>query len=155
MRAVVQRVASASVRVEGEVVGSCGRGLLLLVGVHKDDTEAEAAKLAEKIAGLRIFNDEEGKMNRSLVDLQLGVLVISNFTVYGDTRRGNRPSFAASAGYADARYLFERFLGLLATRVESVSTGVFGADMKVELENEGPVTLVVEVGPFAPGPEGR
>ena len=145
MRAVVQRVRSASVSVNGSVVGSCGKGLLLLVGAHKDDTEKDAEKLADRIAGLRIFGDAEGKMNLSLADAGAdGVLAVSNFTVYGDALKSRRPSFVASAGYEDAQRLFDHFVTALRAKDVKVETGTFGAMMDVQLTNDGPVTIVID-----------
>lgn len=151
MRAIVQRVGMASVSVGGREVGRCGPGLLLLVGVHREDTELEAAKLADKILGLRIFNDPEGRMNLAIRDFpepqggyELEILAISNFTVYGDAK-GRRPSFTLSAPYEKAQSLFERFAAGLRSLGASVQTGEFGADMRVSLVNDGPVTLVVDV----------
>ena len=146
MRAIIQRVTGASVSIDGAVVGQCAHGLLLLVGVHKDDTEAEAKKLAEKIAGLRIFNDAEGKMNLSLKDIepQGQILAISNFTVYGDSRKQRRPSFMESAPFESGKILFEQFVQNLKSEGIKVETGVFGADMQVSLVNDGPVTIVLD-----------
>ena len=140
MRAVVQRVASASVTVEGEVVARIGRGLLVLLGVHADDDEATADRLADKLAALRIFEDDEGRMNLSAGDVGGAILCVSNFTVYGDARRGNRPSFIAAARPERAQELYERVRERLGAE-----GGVFGAHMRVELVNDGPVTLVVEL----------
>ena len=144
MRAIVQRVSSASVVVEGETVGSCGVGLLLLVGVHREDTPDAAVKLADKVAGLRIFNDADGKINLSVVDVGGSALAISNFTVYGDTKKNRRPSFVDSAPFEMGRELFDAFVDALRQRV-TVQTGVFGADMAVSLVNDGPVTVIVDV----------
>lgn len=145
MRAVVQRVHSASVTVDGSVVGSIGKGLLLLVGAHKEDTEANAEKLADRIAGLRIFGDEEGKMNLSLADADAeGVLAVSNFTVYGDALKSRRPSFTSSAGYEEGERLFNHFVNSLKSKEIKTETGTFGAMMDVQLTNDGPVTLVVD-----------
>ncbi len=147
MRAVVQRVARASVKVDGKTVGSCGPGLLVLVGAHKDDTEQNAAKLADRIAGLRIFGDEQGKMNLSFADVDsegTQVLAVSNFTVYGDAMKSRRPSFVASAGYDDGERLFDRFVDELREKGIRTETGEFGAMMDVELLNDGPVTLVID-----------
>jgi D-tyrosyl-tRNA(Tyr) deacylase len=144
MRAVVQRVVSASVVVDGAMVGSCGRGLLLLVGVHREDSRLNAEKLAAKIAHLRIFNDEAGKMNLSLLEVGGSVLAVSNFTVYGDASKSRRPSFTESAPFEVGRELFEEFVELLRGQGLGVETGVFGADMQVSLVNDGPVTVVVD-----------
>jgi D-tyrosyl-tRNA(Tyr) deacylase len=141
----VQRVARASVTVEGEVVGAIERGLLILLGVTHDDGDEQAAWLANKVAGLRIFEDDEGKMNLSLLDVGGSALVVSQFTLYGDASRGRRPSFTAAARPEVAEPLCDRFVELLrdagVTRVES---GAFGAHMMVEIHNDGPVTLILE-----------
>jgi D-tyrosyl-tRNA(Tyr) deacylase len=149
MRAIIQRVLSASVAVDGQVVGQCTHGLLLLVGIHRDDSESEAMKLAEKIAGLRIFNDSEGKMNLSLKDFDpfLQVLAISNFTVYGDARKQRRPSFMDSASFEPGKILFDVFVDSIKTHGINVEKGEFGADMQVTLVNDGPVTLVLDIEP--------
>jgi D-aminoacyl-tRNA deacylase len=145
MVALVQRVSEASVEVEGETVGAVGPGLVVLLGVHTSDTEREAAWLARKCANLRIFPDDEGRMNRSLLDVFGDALVISQFTLYGDASRGNRPSFSSSAPPEQAERLYERFVGLLSNELgRPVPTGVFGAMMNVRLVNDGPVTLWVE-----------
>ncbi|MCL6530789.1 MAG: D-aminoacyl-tRNA deacylase [Meiothermus ruber] len=141
MRAVVQRVAQASVEVDGQTVGQIGRGLLVLLGVGQRDTLEDAAYLARKIAGLRVFADAEGKMNLALADVGGGVLVVSQFTLYGDTRKGNRPSFVEAAPPAVGRRLYEQFCDLLAGQGLPVETGVFQAHMQVHLINDGPVTL--------------
>ncbi|ADD26950.1 D-aminoacyl-tRNA deacylase [Meiothermus ruber] len=141
MRAVVQRVSQASVEVDGHIVGQIGRGLLVLLGVGQHDTLEDAAYLARKIAGLRVFADAEGKMNLALADVGGGVLVVSQFTLYGDTRRGNRPSFVEAAPPAVGRRLYEQFCDLLAGQGLPVETGVFQAHMQVHLINDGPVTL--------------
>jgi D-tyrosyl-tRNA(Tyr) deacylase len=140
MRAVVQRVSYARVSVDGEVVGEIGPGLLVLLGVHTGDGEAQADKLAKKLEALRIFEDADGRMNLSVRDVGAEILCVSNFTIYGDTRKGNRPSFVAAAAPETAEPLYER------VRTElGAEGGRFGARMAVELENDGPVTLVVEV----------
>jgi D-tyrosyl-tRNA(Tyr) deacylase len=145
MRAVVQRVRRASVTVEGEVVGAIGPGLLILLGVHQTDTEAEIDWGARKCARLRIFADDEGLMNRSLQDVGGEALVVSQFTLYGDAAKGNRPSFVEAAPPDQADRLYERFVAQLDQRLDTaVRTGTFGAMMDVELVNDGPVTLVVE-----------
>lgn len=145
MVSLVQRVTNASVEVDGETVGSIGGGLLLLLGVHQDDTEEEGAWLARKCANLRVFPDTDGKMNRSLKDTGGEALVVSQFTLYGDTSRGNRPSFERAAGPEKAERLYDGFVGLLAEQLGTeVETGVFGAMMDVHLINDGPVTLWVE-----------
>jgi D-tyrosyl-tRNA(Tyr) deacylase len=141
VRAVVQRVSQARVEVDGQTVGQIGRGLLVLLGVGQHDTLEDAAYLARKIAGLRIFADAEGKMNLALADVGGGVLVVSQFTLYGDTRRGNRPSFVEAAPPAVGRRLYEQFCDLLTGQGLPVETGVFQAHMQVHLVNDGPVTL--------------
>ena len=130
-----------------EVVGQCTHGLLLLVGIHREDTVAEAKKMAEKIAGLRIFNDIEGKMNLSIRDIepQGNILAISNFTVFGDARKQRRPSFMESASFEPGKVLFDQFLSNLQAEGISVQTGEFGADMQVSLVNDGPVTIVLDI----------
>ncbi|NCG17612.1 MAG: D-tyrosyl-tRNA(Tyr) deacylase [Rhodobacterales bacterium] len=145
MRAVVQRVAHATVTVEGEVVGAIQGGMLILLGVGPTDQPADAVWLAKKIAGLRIFNDENGKMNLSLADCSGAALVVSQFTLYGDCRKGRRPSFVGAAHPSLAKPMYEQFcIDLAAQGVQHVQRGVFGADMKVELLNDGPVTLIID-----------
>lgn len=154
MRAVIQRVSSAQVEVEGDIVGRCGQGFLVLAAVHKEDQPSDAIKLAEKVSGLRLFNDSEGKMNLALADLPgqdlPQVLAISQFTLFGDASGSRRPSFVNSAGYEKGKELFDLFVGELSKKVRGVETGVFGASMKVSLTNEGPVTLILDVGPSQP-----
>jgi len=150
VRALVQRVSEASVTVDGRVTGRVGAGLLVLLGVTHADTDAEARWLAEKVAALRIFPDDDGKMNRSLLDRlargdDAGALVVSQFTLYGATAKGTRPSFVDAARPEHAEALYERFVTLLAERLgRPVPTGVFGAMMDVALVNDGPVTLLLE-----------
>ncbi len=144
MRALVQRVAHASVKVDEQLVGRCGRGLLILLGVGPEDDEKAAAWLARKVASLRIFPDDEGRMNLGLLDIGGGALVISQFTLYGDCRKGRRPSFVGSAPPELARPLYERFCEHLAEEGVEVERGIFAADMKVSLVNDGPVTLIVD-----------
>ncbi|MFN2377921.1 MAG: D-aminoacyl-tRNA deacylase [Candidatus Binatia bacterium] len=151
MRVLLQRVSSASVTVNAEVVGRMGRGFCLLVGFTHGDSQAEAEWMADKVAGLRIFPDDEGKMNRDLRDVGGGLLVISQFTLYGDTATGRRPSFGDAARPELAEALYGRFCGLLEARGIAVATGRFGADMQVEIHNDGPVTLMLE---RPPGPGG-
>lgn len=146
MRAVVQRVSQAEVAVDGAVVGSIGPGLLVLVGVAPDDTAADAAALADKLVGLRIFRDDADKMNLSVVDIGGGVLVISQFTLYGDTRRGRRPSFVGAAAPVHAEPIVDAVAAGVSAAGVPTATGSFGADMAVRLVNDGPVTLVLEVG---------
>ncbi|NDJ87102.1 MAG: D-tyrosyl-tRNA(Tyr) deacylase [Chloroflexi bacterium] len=145
MRAIVQRVRQGAVRVDGEVIGAIGHGLVILLGVGHLDTEAEAAWLAKKIAGLRIFEDDDGKFNRSLLDVSGGALVVSQFTLYGDARKGRRPSFTEAAPPELAAPLIDHFAQMLQEAgVTRVSTGRFGAYMQVEILNDGPVTLILE-----------
>ena len=139
MRALVQRVSRAAVRVDGETVGSIGAGMLVLLGVAHDDDEAVCDRLADKVAALRIFDDDEGRMNEALGDGR-EVLVVSQFTLYGDARKGNRPSYVAAARPEQAEPLYERFADRLGA-----ARGMFGAMMEVELVNDGPVTLLVEL----------
>lgn len=141
MRALVQRVSQASVRIDGEVVGEIGRGFLVLIGVTHADAEAEAAYLARKVAGLRVFEDATGKLNLGLGDVGGAVLVVSQFTLYGDVSKGRRPSFTDAARPAQAELLYQRFCTLLEAEGLAVRTGVFQAHMAVELVNDGPVTL--------------
>jgi D-tyrosyl-tRNA(Tyr) deacylase len=145
MRAVVQRVSRASVAVDGELVGEIGAGLCVLVGVTHDDDEAGAARLADKIWGLRVMADVDGVMNLSVAETTGQVLVISQFTLYGDTRKGRRPSWGAAARPDHAEPLVAAVVDALVERGAIVATGVFGADMAVDLVNDGPVTLLVEV----------
>ena len=145
MRLVIQRVSEASVTVEGECISSIGRGLLVLVGVENGDTEQDAAWLAAKTAALRIFDDEEGVMNRSVVDVDGGLLAVSQFTLTASTRKGNRPSYIRAAGHELAVPLYERFCQLLSEAAgRPVQRGIFGADMKVRLLNDGPVTIIID-----------
>ena len=145
MRGLVQRVAEARVTVDGEVVGAIGPGLCLLVGVTHDDTEAEAARLAEKVWHLRVFEDDAGQMNRSVADTGGEVLVVSQFTLYGDTSRGRRPSWIAAARPEHAEPLVDAVAGRLRELGATVATGRFRAHMDVALVNAGPVTLLLEV----------
>ena len=145
MIALVQRVSSAAVRVEGRTVGSVGRGLLVLLGVVGGDGQGEGGWLADKVARLRVFPDDAGKMNRSLQDVGGGALVVSQFTLAGDARKGTRPSYVRAAPPDVAEPLYEAFVAALAERLDGrVETGVFGASMAVELVNDGPVTLWIE-----------
>ena len=144
MRAVVQRVSRAAVRVEGRVTGEIGVGLLVLLGVADGDGEAEAERLAAKVARLRIFADDLGRFDRSVLDVGGGVLVVSQFTLLADTAKGNRPSFTAAAPPAEAERLYERFSAALRGLGLEVGQGVFGARMEVELFNDGPVTILVD-----------
>jgi len=145
VRALVQRVSRASVSVDGAVVGAIERGLCVLIGVTHDDTEAEARKLADKVWNVRVFPDADGTMNLPLADAGGAALVISQFTLYGDTARGRRPSWIAAARPEQAEPLVDAFAAALRDLGANVATGVFGADMQVELVNDGPVTLMLEV----------
>ena len=145
MRAVVQRVADARVRVDGEVVGGIGPGLCVLLGVTHDDSVASAHAMAKKLWHLRIFADENGAMNRPVADVGGDVLVVSQFTLYGDTRKGRRPSFVEAARPEQAEPLVERVVAALRDLGATVATGRFGADMQVDLVNDGPVTILIEV----------
>jgi D-tyrosyl-tRNA(Tyr) deacylase len=144
LRAVVQRVSKASVDVDGTIVGSVGAGLLALIGIARDDGEDDAKTIATKIAGLRVFNDAAGAMNLSLADAGGSVLAVSQFTLFGDVRKGRRPSFIDAAAGEAARPLFERVVELLRREGLSVESGVFGAAMRIELVNEGPVTILID-----------
>lgn len=141
MRGLIQRVAEARVEVDGEVVGAIGRGLLLFIGVAQEDGVADAVWLAGKSADMRIFEDDGGKLNCSVRDVKGGVLAVSQFTLYGDTSKGRRPSFGRAARPEEAERLYEHCVGELRRRHLPVETGRFGADMKVALVNDGPVTL--------------
>jgi len=144
MRAVVQRVSRAHVIVDGSVTGEITTGLLILLGVGRDDTSAVAASMAERIANLRIFEDDQRKMNRSVLDVTGSALVVSQFTLYGDARGQRRPSFVAAAPAEQAKNLYEEFAEVLRKLGVTVATGVFGAMMSVELINEGPVTILLD-----------
>jgi D-tyrosyl-tRNA(Tyr) deacylase len=146
MRAVLQRVTEAEVRVDGAVVGKIGRGWLVLLGVGHADTDQEARKLAEKVVHLRVFNDDEGKFNLSLLDVGGEVLVVSQFTLYADASRGRRPSFVDAAEPSAARQLVDRFAEMIAEYGVKVETGQFQAHMDVMLHNDGPVTISLAVG---------
>ena len=144
MRAVVQRVDRASVKVDDEITGEIGRGLLVLLGVAQDDAESDADYLAEKLAGLRIFEDDAGKMNLSVMDIAGAVLAVSQFTLFGDVRRGKRPSFDAAARPERARELYEYFVNRIRAAGLRCETGRFQAMMEVSLVNSGPVTILVD-----------
>jgi len=145
MKAIIQRVQQGSVTVEGRRIAGIGRGLVILVGVGPEDGEANARALARKIALLRIFEDEQGKMNRSLLDIAGEALVVSQFTLFADTRKGNRPAFTGAALPALAKPLCERFAGLLREQGVPTQEGEFGAHMRVEIINDGPVTIQIEL----------
>ncbi len=144
MRAVVQRVSRAKVTVNGSTAGEIGLGLLVLLGVGRDDTDADATYLADKFSGLRIFEDEDGKMNRNVVDVGGSVLAVSQFTLYGDVRRGKRPSFDAAAPPPSARRLYEFFVEQIRAAGLRCETGRFQETMQVELVNDGPVTILLD-----------
>ena len=144
MRAVVQRVTWAKVSVSGEIVGQIGAGLCALVGVGRDDTETDAEALADKVVGLRVFEDDEGKMNKSLLEVGGSLLAISQFTLFGDARKGRRPSFGDAMEPGRAQELFERFCFHSKNQGTLVETGRFRAEMLVELANDGPVTLLID-----------
>lgn len=144
MRALIQRVSRAGVTVDGRVVGKIGRGFVVLVGVTHADGRAEAEWVASKIAGLRVFEDEAGKMNRALADVDGELLVVSQFTLYGDARKGRRPSFTEAAAPEHAEPLVDYFVQVLREAGFTVATGVFGAHMDVEIHNDGPVTMLIE-----------
>lgn len=144
MKAVLQRVNSASVIANGEAAGACKRGFLILLGVGREDTEEDARLLANKIAAFRVFSDENGKMNLALHDIGGEVLVVSNFTLYASYSHGNRPDFLQSAPPDEASRLYEYFVALLREKIPSVQTGVFGADMQITMEADGPITVVME-----------
>lgn len=145
MRALIQRVSEASVKVDGKVIGEIGPGLLILVCAMQGDTDAQADKLAAKIAKLRIFKDEADKMNRSLLDVGGAALVVSQFTLAADTRSGNRPGFSTAAAPEEGKRLYEYFAAQMAAQGVPVATGQFAADMKVALVNDGPITIWMEV----------
>jgi D-aminoacyl-tRNA deacylase len=145
MIALVQRVSSASVEVDGRTTGAIGAGMLILLGIHTDDADAEIEWMASKCANLRIFRDEDGRMNRSLLDAGGDALVVSQFTLYGDARKGNRPSYIRSAGPETAEPMYERFIDRLSELLSRpVASGEFGAMMNVQLTNDGPVTIWIE-----------
>ncbi len=143
MRLIVQRVSRSSVKVNGVCIGSIECGIMVLVGIHQEDTDAIAAAMARKLAALRIFEDEQGKMNRSVCEFGGSVLAISNFTLYGDCRKGRRPSFTGAACGDDAKAIYEAFVSALS-RLVPTQSGQFGAEMQVEIVNDGPVTLILD-----------
>jgi len=144
MRAVVQRVKEASVKVDGDTVGLIGAGFLVLLGVAKDDGEKDASYTADKVVGLRVFDDGDGKFNLSLTDVEGAVLAVSQFTLYGDARGGRRPSFTEAAGAELGRSMYELFIDKLESKGIEVQRGVFGAKMEVALVNDGPVTILID-----------
>ena len=147
MRAVLQRVSRAEVRVDGQILGKIGRGFVVLLGVAQGDTEADAARLADRILGIRVFADNAGKMNCALDAVDGELLVVSQFTLLADTDSGRRPSFTRAASPDDARHLYEHFLALARKSDVKVETGEFGATMEVELVNDGPVTIILNSRP--------
>ena len=151
MRVVCQRVREARVRVDHEVVGAIGRGWVILLGIGPEDTDQTAASLVDKVAGLRVFDDDAGKMNLAAADVAAEMLVVSQFTLYADTSRGRRPSFVGAAPPTQAEALVERFATLLRERGFKTETGRFGAMMDVELVNDGPVTIVLASDGWVPG----
>ena len=144
MRSVIQRVNRASVEVDGKVIGEINKGILVLLGVCDEDTDADIKWLADKIIGLRIFTDENDKMNLSLEDVEGELLVVSQFTLFGDCKKGRRPSFATAGKPVYANDMYKKFVAYCSDKVKKVATGEFGADMKVSLENDGPVTLIID-----------
>ena len=144
MRCVIQRVTSASVAIDGQVVGQCGRGYMILIGVSVDDTEKDLQYMATKIPTLRLFEDENGKMNKSILDVGGGILAVSQFTLYGDARNQRRPGFTAAARPDKAVPMYEALVQAWRDQGIHVETGVFGADMQVSLVNDGPVTMLMD-----------
>ena len=144
MKAVIQRVKYSNVKIDGEVVGKCENGFMILLGVWQGDTKADADKLVKKIPNLRIFEDENGKMNKSIADIGGEILVVSQFTLYGDCRKGRRPSFDSAMKPEAANKIYEEFVEYIKGNGLRVETGRFGADMKVELLNDGPVTMLLD-----------
>ncbi|EPY2305009.1 D-aminoacyl-tRNA deacylase [Clostridium sporogenes] len=144
MRAVVQRVISSKVEVDGKVIGSIGKGLNVLLGISREDTEEDIKYLKEKIINLRIFEDENEKLNKSLLDIGADIIIVSQFTLYGDCRKGRRPSFVEALGGEEAYILYNKFVESIKKEVNNVATGEFGADMKVYIENDGPVTILLD-----------
>jgi D-tyrosyl-tRNA(Tyr) deacylase len=145
MKAIIQRAGKASVTVNSQVVGEIGKGIVVLLGISSDDTEQNADKMAEKVTNLRIFDDAEGKMNLSCLDIKGDALVISQFTLYGDCRKGRRPSYDKAARPDKAEQLYNYFVNKLKEYSLKIETGVFGAMMSVSIVNEGPVTLIIEI----------
>ena len=145
MRALIQRVTSASVKVDGKIVGKIGKGFLIFLGVYEEDTEEKIEKLTKKIVNLRIFNDENDKMNLSIKDVKGEILLISQFTLCADTRKGNRPSFVSAKNPKDANVIYEKTIESIRNEGIIVEKGIFGADMKVELLNDGPITILLDI----------
>lgn len=145
MRALIQRVTSASVKVDGKIVGKIGKGFLVFLGIYEEDTEEKIEKLTKKIVNLRIFNDENDKMNLSIKDVKGEILLISQFTLCADTRKGNRPSFVSAKNPKDANKIYEKIIESIRNENIIVEKGIFGADMKVELLNDGPVTILLDI----------
>lgn len=145
MRVIIQRVKNANVKVQGETVGEIGKGFLVLFAVHKDDTEDKIKKMADKILNLRIFSDDEGKMNLSLRDVEGEILVVSQFTLYGNTQKGNRPSFIDSARPEKAIPMYENFVSYFREQGVKTDTGRFGEEMAVSLVNDGPTTIIIDL----------
>ena len=145
MRALIQRVTSASVKVEGRIVGKIGKGFLVFLGIYKEDTEEKIEKLTKKIINLRIFNDENDKMNLSIKDVKGEILLISQFTLCADTRKGNRPSFITAKNPNEANEIYKKTIESIENEGIIVEKGIFGADMKVELLNDGPVTILLDI----------
>ncbi|MBV7275301.1 D-aminoacyl-tRNA deacylase [Clostridium thailandense] len=144
MRAVVQRVKYSKVEVNGELIGEIQKGLNVLLGISKDDNSEDISYMKDKILNLRIFEDEDGKLNKSLMDIGGELLVVSQFTLYGDCRKGRRPSFIEALGGEEAEKMYEEFVKQCREQVTKVDTGKFGADMKVTIENDGPVTIMID-----------
>lgn len=144
MRAVVQRVKSSNVIVDGKIVGEINKGFNVLLGISRDDTIDDVKYLKDKVINLRVFEDENGKLNRSLKDVKGELLIVSQFTLYGDCRKGRRPSFIEALGGEDAEKLYLEFVKLCKEEIEKVETGIFGANMEVNIKNDGPVTLLID-----------
>ena len=144
MRAVVQRVTYSSVKVDGEIVGEINKGFNVLLGISKEDTEEDMKYIKDKIINLRVFSDENDKMNLSLLDIQGEVLLISQFTLYGDARKGRRPNFMNALGGEEAKKFYDKFIEMMKETGLKVQTGIFGADMKVDIKNDGPVTILLD-----------
>lgn len=144
MRAVVQRVTYSSVKVDGKIVGEINKGFNVLLGISKEDTEEDMKYIKDKIINLRVFSDENDKMNLSLLDIKGELLLISQFTLYGDARKGRRPNFMNALGGDEARVFYEKFIEMMKETGLKVETGIFGADMKVDIKNDGPVTILLD-----------